>query len=166
VGDRGGRFVGRNFGVVPPEETIENEWVPIGTLLLRRGLIDVEQLELALTEREQSGSRLGELLVSFGWVGSRDVASALAEQFQLPFRDLGAFPPEADYALPDALVEELGAVVLESSDDHLLVGVADPTDIGGIERLRDAVDRRLELVVIDSAQLRRPELRDGPVLTG
>jgi MSHA biogenesis protein MshE len=142
---------------VVDEETIENEWVPIGTLLLRRGLIDVEQLELALVEREQSGLRLGELLVSFGWVESRHVAMALAEQFQLPFRDLAADPPApVAHDLPPELVEEAGMIVLQVADDHLLVGVADPTDIGGIERLRDSVDRRLELVIVDYAQLAQP----------
>jgi MSHA biogenesis protein MshE len=150
-----------------PDETIENEWVPIGTLLLRRGLIDVEQLELALTEREQSGSRLGELLVGFGWVESRDVAIALAEQFGLPFRDLSAFPPPVTgHELPDELLDGLGAVVLAVADDHLLVGVADPTDIGGIERLRAGLDRRLELVVIDAAQLGPAVRSGGHVLAG
>jgi MSHA biogenesis protein MshE len=149
------------------DETIENEWVPIGTLLLRRGLIDVEQLELALVEREQCGCRLGELLVSFGWVESRDVAMALAEQFQLPFRDLAADPrPAVAHDLPPDLVEELGAVVLDVAHDHLVVGVADPTDIGGIERLRDHLDRRLELVVVDYAQLGQPPRQGGIVFTG
>jgi MSHA biogenesis protein MshE len=156
---------------VTGDETIEHEWVPIGTLLLRRGLIDVEQLELALTEREQSGCRLGELLVSFGWVSSRDVAIALAEQFQLPFRDLAAAPATADASvaaelLPGELADELDAVVLEVTEDHLLVGVGDPTDIGAIERLRDGLDRPLELVVIDAAQRRPARLPNESVTSG
>lgn len=133
---------------------IEHEWVPLGTLLLRRGLIDPEQLELALSDREQSGRRLGELLVSWGWVSSRDVAVALAEQFQLPFHDLEASPPPAGAPqLPVAEAAELDAAVVAVTDDHLVVGVGDPTNIAAIERLRDSLDRPVTLVVVDTKGL-------------
>ncbi len=139
------------------EGAIENEWVPIGTLLLRRGLIAPEQLELALVEREQSGRRLGELLVSWGWVSSRDVAVALAEQFQLPFHDLDAEPaPEGATRLPLAEAAELDAVVVSETDDHIVVGVGDPTNISAIERLRDSLDRTVSLVVVDAKGLESP----------
>ncbi len=146
-------------------ETIEHEWVPIGTLLLRTGLIDVEQLELALAEREQSGCRLGELLVSFGWVSSRDVAVALAEQFQLPFRDLDtepAPPIEPPHAVINA---QPGTVALEVCEDRVVIGVDDPTDIGAIERLRDGLEQPLELVVVDSAHV-RPSAGTGAAVAG
>jgi MSHA biogenesis protein MshE len=151
--------------MVEEMETIEHEWVPIGTLLLRRGLIDVEQLELALVEREQSGSRLGELLVSFGWVSSRDVAVALAEQFQLPFRDLDAEPAPPIQQQHSAVSAQPGAVVLEVCEDRVVIGVDDPTDIGAIEQLRDGLDQPLELVVVDSAHV-RPSARPGAAVAG
>jgi MSHA biogenesis protein MshE len=147
---------------VPPEETatvtgdervIEHEWIPIGTLLLRRGLIDVEQLELALAEREQSGRRLGELLVSWGWLSSRDVAVALAEQFQLPFHDLAASPGADALTVPDGAAPQLDAVVVEEAADYVLVGVGDPTDIAAIEELRDSLDKAVHLCVIDPSAL-------------
>jgi len=142
---------------VAHDGTIEHEWVPLGTLLLRRGLIDPEQLELALSDREQSGRRLGELLVSWGWVSSRDVAVALAEQFQLRFHDLETSPPPADAPqLPVAEAAELDAVVVEVTDDHLVVGVGDPTNIAAIERLRDSLDRPVTLVVVDTKGLESP----------
>lgn len=136
------------------EHVIEHEWIPIGTLLLRRGLIDVERLELALSEREQSGRRLGEVLVSWGWVSSRDVAVALAEQFQLPFHDLNASPAPVDgWQVHEGAAPQLAAVVLEEEDDHLLIGVADPTEIAAIEALRDSLDRTVRLCVIDPSAL-------------
>ena len=139
------------------EHVIEHEWIPIGTLLLRRGLIDVEQLELALGEREQSGRRLGELLVSWGWVSSRDVAVALAEQFQLPFHDLDESPaPAGGWRVPEGAAPQLEAVVVDDAGDHVLIGVADPTDIAAIEELRDGLDRTVRLCVIDPTALGSP----------
>ena len=66
----------------------KDAWVPLGTLLLRVGAIDSEQLEIALTEKERSPRRLGEILVEWGWVSSVDIAKALAEQYDIPFLDL------------------------------------------------------------------------------
>lgn len=139
--------------VAGDERVIEHEWIPIGTLLLRRGLIDVEQLELALAEREQSGRRLGELLVSWGWLSSRDVAVALAEQFQLPFHDLAASPQAEALPVPDGAAPQLDAVVVREAADHVLVGVGDPTDIAAIEELRDSLDKPVHLCVIDPSAL-------------
>jgi MSHA biogenesis protein MshE len=134
-------------------DSIEHEWVPIGTLLLRSGLIDAEQLELALGAKEESGQRLGELLTSWGWVSSRDIALALAEQFQLPFRDLDQTP--AAIGTPHPLTPPgLQAVTLEITDDHIEIGVDDPTNIAAIEELRDSLDKPIKLAVIDPGALR------------
>jgi hypothetical protein len=66
--------------------------LPLGTLLVRDGLISAEQLEYALAEKEQTGRRLGEIFVSLGWVAAGELARLLAEQHGLQYIDL----PSAD----------------------------------------------------------------------
>jgi hypothetical protein len=130
-------------------------WVPLGTLLVRRGLLDAEQLEMLLAEKEASGLRIGELGVAFGWVSSADVAQALAQQFRLPFRDLAVDPPDgtaADLLEPEALLEDR-AVALGLDDGILEVGLADPTDFAAIERLRERAPCPVRIVVVDSTAL-------------
>src|SRR5262249_42304856 len=61
---------------------------PLGALLLRDGLISAAQLEEALVEKDQTGLRLGEILVSRGWVDPTALARVLAEQHGLEFVDL------------------------------------------------------------------------------
>ncbi|MBE9042893.1 pentapeptide repeat-containing protein [Pleurocapsales cyanobacterium LEGE 10410] len=41
---------------------------PIGQILIEAGLISISQIELALREQEHYGLRLGEILVSHGWI--------------------------------------------------------------------------------------------------
>ena len=41
---------------------------PIGQILIEAGLISISQIELALQEQEQYGLKLGEILVSHGWI--------------------------------------------------------------------------------------------------
>ena len=62
----------------------EGTWrVPLGSLLLRDGVISTEQLESALAEKDVTGRRVGEIVVSRGWVQAGTVARLLAEQHGL-----------------------------------------------------------------------------------
>ena len=96
-------------------------------------LISNEQLELALMDQQGTGLRLGELLVQWGWVDSAAISQALAEQYDMEFFDLDAaeIEPAAVRALPAAEARTCGAIPIRVLDGgRLLVGVADPTDVG------------------------------------
>jgi hypothetical protein len=54
--------------------------VPLGQLVLRRGLLDEEQLEIALAEHMSGGKMLGEVLVERGWLTQRQIDGLLHEQ--------------------------------------------------------------------------------------
>jgi hypothetical protein len=54
--------------------------VPLGQLVLQRGLLDEEQLEIALAEHMSSGNMLGEVLVARGWLTQEQIAELLDEQ--------------------------------------------------------------------------------------
>jgi hypothetical protein len=62
-----------NDGVRPPAE-------PLGTLLLKRGLITQEQLSAALEAQKGSGEPLGAIVVAQGFATPATVAQALATQ--------------------------------------------------------------------------------------
>jgi type IV pilus assembly protein PilB len=127
-------------------------WVPLGTLLLRVGAIDPEQLEIALTEKERSPRRLGEILVEWGWVPSVAIARALAEQYGMPFLDLSQTEIAQDAAmlLPEDAARRLQALPIRFLPDRLLlVGLADPTDVLAAEELRSLLGTGICLNVVD-----------------
>ena len=127
-------------------------WVPLGTLLLRVGAIDPEQLEIALTEKERSPRRLGEILVEWGWVSSVEIAKALAEQYGMPFLDLSETEVEHEAAmlLPEEAARRLQALPVRFLPDRLvLVGLADPTDVLAAEELRSLLGTGVCLNVVD-----------------
>ncbi len=131
-------------------------WVPIGTLLVRAGLIDSEQLEIALGERERTGRRLGELLVEWGWVSSKEIARALADQFTLDFLELrpDTVEREAVALLRTADARRLRALpVRVLADGLVLVAIDDPTNLAASEEARTLVGRPIRLAVVDAAEL-------------
>ena len=56
-------------------------WRPLGELLLEKGLVSPDELELALAEQAESGRLLGAILVERGYVSGPALAVALAEQY-------------------------------------------------------------------------------------
>ena len=102
-------------------------WLPLGELLVERRLLSRRQLELALQEHQRTGRRLGEVLVSYGFVSEQALASTLLEQVGLmdakPAPPLEAPEPEpepllraAGPSLAEAQHEPAGAVVLRVED--------------------------------------------------
>ena len=55
-------------------------WRPLGSLLVKRGLISGAQLQYALAEQRRDGGRLGEILFTHGWVTAIDLRDALVAQ--------------------------------------------------------------------------------------
>ena len=54
---------------------------PLGALLLAKGLVTRQELDLALSEQERTGRLLGAILVDRGVVSGPELAAALAEQY-------------------------------------------------------------------------------------
>jgi MSHA biogenesis protein MshE len=137
--------------------------LPLGALLVREGLITNEQLELALIDQQGTGLRLGELLVQCGWVESAAISRALAEQYDMEFVDLDAteIDPEAVAKLPARAARSHDAIPIRFLDDgRLLVGVADPTDIGACDELRSLLGVAMRLAVVDQTELHRALARE------
>ena len=62
-------------------EAAQQSWKPLGELLLHKGLVTADELDLALTEQEETGRLLGAILVERGYVSGPALAVALAEQY-------------------------------------------------------------------------------------
>jgi hypothetical protein len=131
-------------------------WLPLGAVLLGEELITAEQLELALLEQEQLRWRLGEILMSFGWVTSEQIAHALAKQYGLEFIDLrtAAIDPLAPSLIEPEVAERYQALPVRFLDDDvMLVAIGDPTDVGACDEIRELLGMPIRLAICDTAAL-------------
>jgi type IV pilus assembly protein PilB len=128
----------------------------IGAVLMNEGVLTPQQLGAALVECDESGKRLGEVVVEQGWATSRDVAQALAKQHGLEFFDLEGLEIDERVAerLPVEIARLHGAIpVAETGDGELLVAVADPTDAGTCGDLELALGQKIRLAVCAETEL-------------
>jgi len=102
----------------------------IGDILIERGKLDAATLERALRLQQESGERLGALLVTLGVVAQRDVAEALAAQLELPLVDAGSYPefPILEEMVSTRFLRETRALPLSEDDVEVALAMADPTD--------------------------------------
>jgi type IV pilus assembly protein PilB len=100
----------------------------VATLLLERGLVSQEQVDVALAA-EAEGKSVGDALVDSGAVSERDMVLALGERLGVTFIDLRRETPEADAValLPEPVARDMCAIPIRRTDGGVLVAVSDPT---------------------------------------
>jgi Type II secretion system (T2SS), protein E, N-terminal domain len=140
----------------PVEGADEMLDMPLGTLIFRAGLIAPQQLEDALAEGLRSGKRLGEVLLSRGWLSEEDLTRLLAGQKGLPFADLDKIAIDRELAqamsYDDARAEMALPVVSEFGVP--VVAMADP-DEAAMEQLRAQLGSEILFVVAAPSVLAR-----------
>lgn len=92
------------FSVAPVERHFRPR-MPLGLVLLSRGEITSEQLNLALDKQKDSKLRLGAVLVQLGLVTERQVTSALAAQWGYPTFSLHNRVASVPVRIPRLLLE-------------------------------------------------------------
>src|SRR4051794_20990288 len=140
-----------------PAQARPEGWMLLGDLLVDSGSVSHPQLAEVLLQQSASGKRLGTLLVELGLVDEHTLASALADQFDLPVVDLRAeYPePESSALLPESVARSLIAVPLGFDEDDVVgVAVADPQpEIQ--QQIRAAVGRNVTFVVAAPSDILR-----------
>ena len=110
----------------------------LGDLLVREKLISREQLDKALQEQKQSGTRVGYNLVKLGFIQETELTKILARQYKMPAVDLTRFEvdPRIAKLVPAELAMKHLVLPLKRDGRTLTIAMADPTDLGVLEDLK------------------------------
>lgn len=128
----------------------------LGERLLANGVITAPQLERALRSHNQTGVRLGRILVNLGFVSHEEIAATLADQLKLPFVDLRAAEPDPEMVrlIPEEFERSRGLLPLFDDGEHLVVGFTDSPSSSGVDELPALLgDRPMQVVIIAEAAL-------------
>jgi type IV pilus assembly protein PilB len=117
-------------------------------LLAATRLVPEDKLALARGRAQQTRS-LASALVEEGVASSDGIARMLAARHQLPLIDiaLAGVDSEAAKEIPLHVLERIAAIPYAYGDGTLRIAVADPANLHGIDELRLATKRTLELGV-------------------
>ncbi|MGH7529005.1 MAG: type IV-A pilus assembly ATPase PilB [Gemmatimonadales bacterium] len=110
----------------------------LGDILVREGLISLDQLKRALQEQKASGMRLGYTLVKLGFIEETEVTKMLARQYRMPAVDLSRFEvdPKILKLLPPDIASRHTVLPLKREGRTLTVAIADPNNVAAIEDIK------------------------------
>ncbi|MFP5505445.1 MAG: GspE/PulE family protein, partial [Gammaproteobacteria bacterium] len=129
--------------------------VRIGDLLVEHKVISEAQLQTALADQKKSGRKLGRVLIENGFVKEDLLLELLSRQLAIPFIDLTSFElnPELVQKLPETYARRYRAIVIKQTNDGLLVGMGDPTDIFAYDELARILKQPVQLAVVKESDL-------------
>jgi hypothetical protein len=112
----------------------------LGTLLIDAGVASKKDIKDALAEGQQTGERLGEVVIRKGLATDERIAQLLAEQWQLPYAAADDLTVDDVAALRISSTDarELGAQPIAYDGDTIVMAIAEPRS-----ELFDEVSKRI-----------------------
>ena len=111
----------------------------LGEFLVEKGLINRDQLRVALTEQKQKNERLGKILVRLGLVSESVVRDVLAEMLRVESIDLSRVVPDSDAValLPEDIARRfrLLPIAYDPAARALTVAMADTFDVVALDQV-------------------------------
>ena len=131
----------------------------LGAMLTEEGLVTPEQLDTALAEqrRSESGKRIGEILVGMRFLTDVNLLRFLSRQLDVPIIDLAQEPPDPSVLeiVPSEFALRHHLIPIRRNDDTLVVAMADPLDISGIDDLRLLTGLDIAPMLASASEIRR-----------
>lgn len=121
---------------------------PIGERLLDAGLIDEQQLDLALREQKRQGLRLGEVLIELGFVEPSVITEALAGEAKAQVVDVlrAGIEPEVLQLIDYETARRNRLIPLSLDNGRLTVALADALDVVVIDQIEKTTGYIVDVV--------------------
>lgn len=131
--------------------------ISLGRLLIKHRAIAPAQLKQALVIQKQTGDKLEKILVENGYLKEDKLLPFLAIQLQVKWVDLKRYPfkPDIVQLIPETYTRRFRAIALNRTNDFILVGMVDPTDIFASDELTKILKQPIRLALVCETDLLR-----------
>jgi type II secretory ATPase GspE/PulE/Tfp pilus assembly ATPase PilB-like protein len=130
--------------------------VKIGEILQSKHLINENQLQIALIQQKITGELLGDAIVKLGFVSSKELGQALAEQAGVEYIDLSQYPISEDALklFPKEVAETTGFIPIEITEGRLSIGVTNPSNIVAVDKVASITKNQPKVYMVDPDNFR------------
>ena len=107
----------------------------LGELLIERGAINREQLELAIAYQKEKGGLFGEVLVALKFATEEDIAQALTCQYGFPYLPLASYEIDQEVinSVPENVCKQFCLIPIDKIGKSLTLAMADPLNVQAAE---------------------------------
>jgi general secretion pathway protein E/type IV pilus assembly protein PilB len=122
----------------------------LGEQLVKKGLVTIDQIEIAITEQKKKGGLIGEILVELGFVSESVMRDVLSQVLGLGSIDLNEVVPDADSLdlIPKEAAERYVVVPVsyDKEAQQLKMAMKNASDLQALDRIHALVGRKIEIV--------------------
>jgi len=107
----------------------------LGELLIEKGIINHEQLNLAIAKQKEKGGLLGETLVELNFATERDIAQALTSQYGFPYLPLANYEIDEEVikSVPENLCRQFCLIPIDKIGKSLTLAMSNPLNVQAAE---------------------------------
>lgn len=132
--------------------------IRIGELLVQEGVLTNEQLEDALEYQKTSGKgeKIGNILISRGYVSEDAFVKALHVKLDIPVVDLSRFRVNAGAValVPQTVAVKYMALPMDADEISVTVAMQNPADFYAIEEIEMVSRRKVRAVIAKSSSIK------------
>jgi type IV pilus assembly protein PilB len=121
----------------------------LGHILIREGIISLNQLRAAIEEQKRTGGRLYRVLIDLGYVSEQQLVDYLSKEYCFPVINLDEFEvdPVVLNLIPKRNALKHNLVPVNHLGSTLFVAMSDPSDIVTVDDLRFATGCDIKPVI-------------------
>lgn len=133
--------------------------IRLGDVLMSRGLINQNQLNMALKEQKEKGRMLGEMLVELGYVTQEKINDILCEMLNIEFIDLQVEEPEENVRdlIPEEVMRKYTLLPMRYDKNNagvIQVAMADPMNILAMDDINIITGKQVAPYLANASDIR------------
>lgn len=109
----------------------------IGQLLIDAGIITEDQIETALSYKQEHQVYMGEAIIALGYLTEKELATTLSDQLEIPYLDLNGYQIQNEVLeiFDEPFARDNHIIPLFLLGDELSVAISDPLNINLVDEL-------------------------------
>ena len=128
----------------------------LGQVLVERGVIDHEQVLMAITYQREKGGLFGEVLVQLKFATEEDIAQALTCQYGFPYLPLANYEIDQEVisSIPENVCLQFCLIPVDKIGKSLTLAMADPLNQSAIDDVELITGATVQAFVSTSSDIK------------
>ncbi len=121
----------------------------IGELMVKNGLITMDQLTKGVEDQKKNGGRIGQILVRLGFLNEQALAEFMSRQFKIRLASLSemTIQPELIKLVPAPLAKKFLMIPVQRVGSTLVIAMSDPTHMVALDDVKFMTGYNIEPVL-------------------
>jgi len=128
----------------------------LGEMLIKKGLVDEDQIQSVMQEQLKNKKFLGEMLVEKGMISEDELCMTIAEQFDIEYVSLEDEEIDWDVSIgfPSTMITEHQCLPLRADEETVVLAITNPLDVWVLDTAeKEAAPHKIKVVLVKKTDM-------------